>query len=489
MEFDLTLVDYGTPGTSCISLQNGVACIMQRVRFLYGASPLEDVIGYNMINRCLIEWTGTNQSGTLDQTTINEGVGGAIMANDSLAIGSTVTGIMKWGMVNVRQKYIQGIDHSSGGTSNFNSGAAFGYVPNKSSGSSGAVNGTATTRRYQIPFLLGLMTQDKLLPTKFMASQLAIEISLENAANCIIAAPVGSGTDPTYIITNVNLIPEILEFDASYDALFLKGLQEGGVPIKFSSWHTYTFGTSAGTNFNLQIQERSRSVKALFCVQRRATAAFDRDSHATHFATVSGDLNTTPVTLQSYQFRIGGRYYPGQPVQCSTQIGSDTTNGGCEAYIELQKALNMVGDYRLSTSVNTARWAVMPGYIAGPSGTSAVVATDPATLTAQAAIYSEYDYRDAVLGYWSDGRPIYSSIISGTNSFCSNVGSACFTAAIDLETSNGIEISGLNAEEQSDISLIMNFSKAQSNSFVFDVYSYYDAMIILRENNVLELIQ
>ncbi len=227
----------------------------------------------------------------------------------------------------------------------------------------------------------------------------------------------------------------------------------------------------------------------MFCVQRRATASFSTDSHATQFATTSGDLNTGAVTLQSYQFRIGGRYYPGQPVQCSTQIGSSTSNGGCEPYLELQKALNIVGDYRLSTSVNASRWAVQPGYAAGPSGTGALVSTPPSTLTAQAAIYGEYDYRDAILGYWTDGRPIYSSIISGTNSFCSNVGSACFAAAIDLETSNGIEISGLNAEEQSDISLIMNFSGAQSNSFVFDVYSYYDAMIILRENNVLELIQ
>ncbi len=59
----------------------------------------------------------------------------------------------------------------------------------------------------------------------------------------------------------------------------------------------------------------------------------------------------------------------------------------------------------------------------------------------------------------------------------------------NLETSNGIEISGLNAEEQSDIALIANWSAAQASSFVLEVYAYYDAMIILRENNILELIQ
>jgi hypothetical protein len=66
--------------------------------------------------------------------------------------------------------------------------------------------------------------------------------------------------------------------------------------------------------------------------------------------------------------------------------------------------------------------------------------------------------------------------------------------AIDLETSNGIEISGLNAEEQSDISLIANWTLPQVTGAsqlpsALEVYSYYDAMIVLRENNVLELIQ
>jgi hypothetical protein len=61
--------------------------------------------------------------------------------------------------------------------------------------------------------------------------------------------------------------------------------------------------------------------------------------------------------------------------------------------------------------------------------------------------------------------------------------------ATDLQTSNGIEIAGLNAEEQSDISLLVQWSAAQSGLFNIEVYTYYDAMIILRENNVMELVQ
>ena len=52
----------------------------------------------------------------------------------------------------------------------------------------------------------------------------AIEFTLEQPAACIFTQPGASaGAQPSYGVTNFNLIPEILEFDSSYDAMFLKG--------------------------------------------------------------------------------------------------------------------------------------------------------------------------------------------------------------------------------------------------------------------------
>lgn len=85
-----------------------------------------------------------------------------------------------------------------------------------------------------------------------MASQLALEFTLEQAQACIFTPPGGyavsttypaatagypigfpvtytSTTTPTYAVGNVNLIPEIMQFDASYDEMFLQGLRDGGV--------------------------------------------------------------------------------------------------------------------------------------------------------------------------------------------------------------------------------------------------------------------
>lgn len=256
--------------------------------------------------------------------------------------------------------------------------------------------------------------------------------------------------------------------------MFLKGLREGGVPIKFSSWHTYVFSTGGASSANLLIQERSRSVKAIFTIQRRSPADLMHDSGTMHFETSQiAPSAAAASTLVSYQYRIGGRYFPASPVQC----GVLSSNSAAEAYIELAKALNMVGDYRLSTATNSMRWGV-------PSTGS--------TLSGRVPAESDYVFTSCGTGV-AQGVPL-SSITQQYNpvfqtGYCGNMGSQCFAMATSLETSNGVEISGLNAEEQSDISLIAVYTAAQQPSFAFESYVYYDAMIVLRENNVLELIQ
>jgi hypothetical protein len=170
LEFDVTLQSYGTPGSNVVRFQNNIQSIFSRVRLLYGATPLEDVINYNVIVRALTEWTGTNQTNTMDQCSIAEGIGGIVQgySRDTFA-----------GLVNVRQAYIQGIDNTSATAAS--GGVAFGI--SKGSGSVpqglaavGGAGGTYTvpgfaptsgtsyvTRRYQINFALGMFTQDKLV--------------------------------------------------------------------------------------------------------------------------------------------------------------------------------------------------------------------------------------------------------------------------------------------------------------------------------------
>ena len=147
------------------------------------------------------------------------------------------------GLLNTRQSQIQGLASAfltaTLGTAADDSwqesrGPGSGFVPNNQAALPGGMTAPTTpysVRRYMINFALGTFTQDKLLPTKWLASQLAIEITLELSENCIYQ-PVGlSGntTPPRYMVGNVALIPEIIEFDDKYDEDFLANLEAGGV--------------------------------------------------------------------------------------------------------------------------------------------------------------------------------------------------------------------------------------------------------------------
>ncbi len=79
----------------------------------------------------------------------------------------------------------------------------------------------------------------------------------------------------------------------------------------------------------------------------------------------------------------------------------------------------LVGDYRLSTSTNTLRWAVT-NVVGTYGGTATVNQTE--------ADYGAYQLKNTA------GINTYQVV---AQPWAGNVGSACFTMSIDLETSNG----------------------------------------------------
>lgn len=262
LEFDVTLAGVGTADLdySFTRFQNNIQSIFQRVRWLYGSMVGEDMIDYNQWVRCLTEWTSTNQVGTMDQTAISDGLGGITYGAEGKSKGDSWV-LPRQGLVNVRQAYIQGLDNTLNTMNAANTvttavttyldistsilkGSGFGQVPNDKKASGASFDSQYTkfsTRRYQVNLALGILSQDKYLPLKWMASQFALEFTFEQDAGCLFSFGTNIVT-PTYQVSNVNLIPEIVEFDEEYDATFLQGLQQGGVPIKVSFDNFSVFG-------------------------------------------------------------------------------------------------------------------------------------------------------------------------------------------------------------------------------------------------------
>lgn len=436
LTFDLQL----TAATAAANarVQNNIQSIFKRVRILYGSLVLEDIRDYNVLVRMLTEGATNNVSGVSDQGSIADGIGGIKMAFNNPADMTN----LETGLINTRLMEIQSSKFSVG-TSEFVQ--------------RGAVNDGP--RRYQVQLALGLFQQNKYLPLKWMASQLAIEIELAPYEECI-AQKVPFAVGDNYTLTNMAILAELLEFDGSYDQAFLEGLRGDGVPIKFSSWDTFLYTPSQSDSQTLLIPERNRSLKGMYCVQlppRRVVsgqAARPWDSHA--FLESSSGLSTdtgyASGFLKDFQWRIGGKYFPSQPVVC----GTNRALGGAEAYCEFAKAMNIVGDYKLSTPQNSVRWS-------RPTATGA---------------------GESICIDWEGLESSVTADISSTS-----LGPSAFVIAADLETSNGSEVSGLNGEEQNDIALMIKYSAAQSQTCYYNVYVHYDALLILRENNLVELIK
>lgn len=441
LNFDLT---FDLPdGCENVRLQNNSGhSIFRNVRVVYGSLTLEEIRDYNVIMRILAEGAGSNPS-LMDQCTILEGIGGIDHVPNTAG-----TGVLP---VNARLHHIHGE-------------AAYADPPQATQKS--------LSRRYCIQPGLGFLTQGKLIPNKWMASQMALEFELAPFADCCCATKLPEGTAaPNYKLTNVSYNAELLEFNSAYDAGFLEGLRKEGVAIHFATFDTFRLSNATGANVTHLIPERNRSLKAGFCVQlppskivaNNAAAGDDAavnlayDSHSfLQSSTGLGIPNQhTRGTgfLTEYQWRIGGKYYPAQPVSCWDPT-NNKTNGAAEAYFEFAKALNIVGDYRRSTGINAMRWCNEGDGI----GNHQVL--DWAGIDAAAA-----DRKNTV------------------------VGPSAFIIASDFETSSGMEISGLNGEEQNDIALTIRYTSPQSTSCEYLTFIYYDSLLILREHGGVEIVK
>lgn len=501
----------------------------KRVRVLYGSLVLEDIQEYKTLTRMFTEMgvpkgyqatTGSILEGhsesamrnvgapftpliSQNSATVNEST---MMTNaivDNLQVQQTqVGGPIGWGPSTRAQASSTTVAAPDAIATNY---AVFTDIGSDLSTSTATAVQNNVTRSFTIQLLTGLTSLKKLLPLKWMASQLVIELTIAPGSEIYVSNLV---TQPTITLQNMNMVTELLEFDSSYDLAFFEGLnQPTGVPLKFTSWHYHQFAITGATQ-TYQIHERSRSVKSAFAVIRQLTPilGFDADwffhnindqytnslvttAPSVVFTTVpttavlttvaAGTVTTSGVNsvafqrgtsatastqaaltnntlanellilngcqpVQQYQWRIGGQYYPAQPVRVSQALGANANNAiarGEEAYLELMKAVNSLGDCTVSGGIH----------------------------------------------YWN-------YTITGTNG-CNGEGSK-FIMGTSFETPGlGPEsINGINAEEQSDLALTIYGNQggavgtAVTNAKKLEVFVNYDCMLLVRAGNVVDLV-
>ncbi len=430
----------GDTTSTGFSFQNNIASIFSRVRVLYGSLVLEDIQDYNILQRMFTEILCTHgQSGS--QRGIIQGIA-------PLAVNETVASAPS-GLARQQYKYDR---------LNYHSVEADG-------GAGGATSIGTTVRRYAIPINTGVFQQKRLLPLKFMSSQLQIEFTLADAVDCqqFIIGTGGSPSIPTTSVTEVGLpeiIAELLEFDAEFDRAVFQGLGRG-LAIPFQSWHLTSYNVAPSLSYQLNIQESSRSVRyALAAITDDNNRILGRDAHLfvdslrNDYATlttaallpaqgnVRGFSNTA---LESFQWRLGGVYYPSQPVPCyggttsnnnpAQSIDTNYADPPVEAYNEVMKIFDNQHDKRIGMSSQG---------------------------------FASYASRRDGGGYQETGG---------------------FVMGCDFMTDRGDVVGGINAEEQNDMMLLLKFvGTTSADAKVVRVAVCYDNIMILGESNNMVLV-
>lgn len=431
----------GNSTTNGFAFQNNIASIFSRVRVLYGSLVLEDIQDYNILQRMFTEILCTHgQSGS--KRGIMQGIA-PLSQMDSVATAGD-------DLVRPQFKFDRLNYHSL----------------EAGDGAGGATSIGTTVRRYAIPINTGVFQQKRLLPLKFMSSQLQIEFTLADAVDCqhfVIGTGDNTPTNPTSSSTEVGLpeiIAELLEFDAEFDRAVFQGLGRG-LAIPFQSWHLTSYNIAPSLSYQLNIQESSRSVRyALAAITDDNNRVLTRDAHyfvdslrneywghtTAALCPPRGDVRGYNNTaIESFQWRLGGVYYPSQPVPCfggtasidnpAQSIDTNYADPPVEAYNEVMKIFDNQHDKRMGLS--------SLGFV-------------------------PYTSRRDTAGFHETGG---------------------FLMGCDFMTDRGDVVGGINAEEQNDMMLLLKFvGTTSADAKVVRVAVCYDNIMILGESNNMVLV-
>ncbi len=314
-------------------------------------------------------------------------------------------------------------------------------IPAEVSGQTQWVNvAEGIQRTFVFNLLCGLATTEKLIPLKWMASSLRTEFELASVKEAFImrGKPDQLSSFLSYKILTPTYVAELMEFDSVYDTAFFMGMQQMGVPLKFTSWHHQRRQITGTGRQQFPIQESARSVKAAFSVITDLSPSLLKD-HFTFYhdagIKINPDTGLSDVTqsakVRNYQWRVGGKYAPAQPVDCRY--------GAAEAYHEYAKAINTCGNYTFGSGITPISWSSeFPGSSVG---------------------------EDFVMSSEFENTDVFPNTITG-----------------------------INAENQSDMMLAVEFGRESgtaaldSSDKVLDTFISFDNLLIVREGHLVDLI-
>lgn len=183
----------------------------------------------------------------------------------------------------------------------------------------------AASYRYILPLYL-VMRWGKVIPTHLVREQLRIDITFANAADCLESDATSAHT---YTVSNLELLADTLDTPESYHRYLVGVIKSSSLKFHHKEIETFDVSIPSGiTTYSVPIPIRVRSLKMILALMRQS-------NELTDFTKLDRLMTYKPFGLQSFQWRLGGTFFPPQPILVD--------KGAPEAWVCLHDCFQSVG--------------------------------------------------------------------------------------------------------------------------------------------------
>ena len=169
-------------------------------------------------------------------------------------------------------------------------------------------------RRVQFKPMLGLFSQEKLIPLRYCPIQIELELVNQQSDAVTTAETEGFGNGVNWDITDIQCKCDLLELDSSLQNEYASHLLSGkSLPINFNTWNHTNQSTGLDKNFSAHITRAVTRLKSIFLTLHKPDGVtYKQVNDFYHPCTNNGQL--TLSNEHSYQVQIGSKLIPEYPV-------------------------------------------------------------------------------------------------------------------------------------------------------------------------------
>jgi hypothetical protein len=177
----------------------------------------------------------------------------------------------------------------------------------------------SSEKEYCLNVLSGILNSDKLIPL-FGVPEIEIQVELNAADEACYNSTDTTDLDPTVTISNLAYCAELHMLPGSYNSLVLDAINQSGLDFMVPSFDIHTYTLTTADSYEISIANNSKSVKALYFMQRASDNINDVDA----------DYSFIQDGLDTSQLRVGSDFYP---------LSAMHHTNGAQSFEELSKAL------------------------------------------------------------------------------------------------------------------------------------------------------